>query len=170
MVDTKPHEAPAQASAAAMATLPLKRDAHGRLLLCRPGAAPVVVTPVRAFPLSAAEESIALVGPDGAECGWIERLGELAPASQALLRDELAAQACTPVITRILRVSSRVTPSVWDVETDRGPTRLELKAEEDIRRLPDGALLIADAHGLSFLVRSTAELDKSSKRLLDHFL
>ncbi len=164
------HLASAYAAEAMTAAIPLKRDPHGRLLLCRPGQQPVPVTPVRAFPLSAADEAISLVGPDGSEYGWIERLENLASATRALLLEELSRQAFTPLITRILRVSSRSTPTQWDIETDRGTTQLSLKAEEDIRRLPDGGLLIADAHGLSFMVRNPTDLDKASRRLLDHFL
>ena len=56
------------------------------------------------------------------------------------------------------------------MDTDRGPTRLTLKAEEDIRRLSAGSLLITAAHGVQFLVRDMAALDKASRRILDHFL
>lgn len=148
----------------------LRRDPHGRLILSIAGEAPRAVVPVRAFPLSAAAEGISLVGADGSEACWIERLSALDPRARGMIEEELASRDCTPVILRIASVSSRATPSHWDVETDRGPTRLTLKAEEDIRRLPDGALLIADAYGLSFLIPQAARLDKASRRLLDHFL
>ena len=75
-----------------------------------------------------------------------------------------------PEIRRILSVSTFATPSIWQVETDRGPTQLTLKAEEDIRRLSPTALLIADSNGIQFLVRDIGQLDKLSKRLLDRFL
>ena len=44
-------------------------------------------------------------------------------------------------------------PAPGRVSTDRGDTRFVLKAEEDIRRLEGGALLIASAHGVQFRVR-----------------
>jgi len=51
-----------------------------------------------------------------------------------------------PEITRIVSVSGFATPSVWQIETDRGRTELTLKAEEDIRRLAGRTrLLIASA-------------------------
>jgi hypothetical protein len=44
-----------------------------------------------------------------------------------------------------------------------------LKAEEDIRRLPGGQLLIASATGVQFVAERFA-LDKASRRLLERFL
>ena len=75
-----------------------------------------------------------------------------------------------PVILRVNSVSSFATPSTWEIDTDRGPTRLVLKSEEEIRRLAPPALLIADAHGIHFLIRDRYALDAHSRKLLDRFL
>ncbi len=75
-----------------------------------------------------------------------------------------------PVIQRINSVSSFATPSTWDLETDRGPTTMVLKGEEDIRRLTSPALLIADSRGIHFLIRDRYALDSHSKKMLDRFL
>jgi len=57
------------------------------------------------------------------------------------------------------------------VETDRGPTTLVLKVEEDIRRLPErGRLLITSGHGIVFSVRDMAALDRPSRKLMERFL
>jgi hypothetical protein len=45
-----------------------------------------------------------------------------------------------------------------------------LRGEEFIRRLGAHSLLIADSHGIQFLVRDIAALDRGSRRLLDRFL
>jgi uncharacterized ferredoxin-like protein len=45
-----------------------------------------------------------------------------------------------------------------------------LKGEEDIRRIAHATLLIADSHGVQFLIRDTDALDKASRKLLDRFL
>ena len=58
----------------------------------------------------------------------------------------------------------------WTVETDRGEARFVLKGEEDIRRLANGALLIADPHGLSDRVRDRFALDRHSRKLIERFL
>jgi len=74
-----------------------------------------------------------------------------------------------PVIEKIVKVSTFATPSIWDIETDRGPTRIRLKGEEDIRRIAGNILLISDANGLQFLIKDSTTLDKGSKKLLDRF-
>lgn len=152
-------------------TFHLERNSYGKLVLVTAdGEHHEGVTPVRAFPIAAPDEGISLVGADGHEVAWIDRLGDLPDEQQALLREELHTREFVPQITRLRGVSSFSTPSTWDVDTDRGPTQLVLRGEEDIRRLPGGALMIADSQGLHFLVRDLHALDRTSRRLLDRFL
>ncbi len=149
----------------------LTRNAFGRLVLSRAdGMTFENVVPVRAFPLSAPEEGVALVGGDGHELVWVDRLADLASDARALIEEELAGREFMPEIRRIRRVSSFATPSTWDVDTDRGETAMVLKGEEDIRRLGRSALLIADSNGIHFLIRDIGALDRHSRRLLDRFL
>jgi hypothetical protein len=149
----------------------LERNAFGRLVFTAADGTRVEgVTPVRAFPVAAPEEGLSLVGPDGHELAWVERLAELPAEPQALLREELAAREFFPEIRRLHKVSSFTTPSRWEVDTDRGAATLVLKGEEDIRRLAAGSVLITDSHGLQFLIRDLQALDKASRRLLDRFL
>ena len=149
----------------------LERDAHGALVLIeRDGTRHEGVQPVRAFPLTGPDGGLSLVGPDGRERAWVERLDELAPAARALVDEELAQRDFTPVIERIRSVSTFATPSTWEVDTDRGPTRLVLEAEEAIRRLADSALLITDGQGLVYRVRDRFGLDRASRKLLERFL
>lgn len=151
--------------------LNLERDAHGALVLTTAdGQRHEGVLPVRAFPLSAPGEGLSLVGADGRELAWIDAADALPPAQRALLATELAQREFLPVIQRIRAVSTFSTPSTWQVETDRGPTTLVLKGEEDIRRLAGAALLITDQQGLAFAVRDRFALDRASRRLLERFL
>lgn len=162
------------ATAMAPANFPvytLRRDAFGRLILTdADGAAHEGVTPVRAFPIGAPDEGIALVDAHGHELAWIERLDALPETLRELIADELASREFMPVIERILSVSSYATPSVWQVVTHRGDTALTLKGEENIRRLPGNALLIADSHGINYLIRDRLALDAQSRKFLDRFL
>jgi len=107
---------------------------------------------------------------DGHEAAWIERLTDVPIGFRTLVEDELAAREFVPEIRRLRGVSSFATPSTWDVETDRGNTVFVLRGEEDIRRLGQSTLLIADSHGIQFLVRDLRKLDSASRRLLDRFL
>lgn len=149
----------------------LRRNACGRLEWRRPDGAWISgVVPVRAFPIQAPERHISLVGPDGHEVTTIDALASLPPPARALIEEALREREFTPVIQRLLEVSSFATPSTWTVETDRGVTRFVLKGEEDIRRLTRDVLLIQDAHGVQYLIRQPRDLDRHSRRLLDRFL
>lgn len=146
-------------------------DALGRLCWTDDaGTVHVGVVPVRAFPLQAPDEGLSIVGADGHERLWIDRLDTLPDADRAVIERELADREVMPEIRRIVSVSTFSTPSVWTVETDRGAAELVLKGEEDIRRLPGGDLLIADTHGLHFRLRRPGELDRASRRMLERFL
>lgn len=149
----------------------LTRNALGRLVFAAPGAASHEgVVPVRAFPIAAPDVGLALVDADGHELVWIDRLADLPSETRTLIEEELASREFMPEIRRLAHVSSFATPSTWQVDTDRGSTVLVLKGEEDIRRLSATMLLIADSHGVQFLIRDLHALDRHSRKLLDRFL
>jgi len=149
----------------------LVRDGFGRLtLLDTHGITHAGVVAVRANPISAPDEGIALINQEGHEVAWIDQLSSLPADQRELLEAALGEREFMPEITRLKGVSSFATPSTWDVDTNRGSASLVLKGEEDIRRLPGGILLIADAHGIQFMIRDLAALDRYSRKLLDRFL
>jgi hypothetical protein len=149
----------------------LDRDPFGRLVLTdAQGERHAGVTPVRAFPLSAPEHGVSLVGGEGRELVWIDDVAQLPPQARALLQEELAVRDFAPTLLRLHGVSSFGVPSTWTVSTDRGDTSFVLKAEEDIRRLEGGALLIASAHGVQFRIPDVKTLDRASRKLLERFL
>ena len=150
--------------------LKLSRDSFGRLLLADIRMTEEPVTPVRAFPLAAPDEGVSLVGSDGHERQWIPHLDDLDAASRALVKESLDTRELIPEIHRIVGVSTFSTPSTWQVETDRGPTDLLLRTEDDLRRLPANGLLVASGSGLHFLIRDRSALDKPSRKILDRFL
>ena len=155
-------------------TLPafnLYRNAHGRLVyVSADGLAHEGVQAVRAFPISDPSQGIAIVGAEGHELVWLDSLDTLPPQMRQQVEEALASREFMPEILRIEAVSAFATPSVWHVHTDRGPTEFVLKGEEDIRRLAGQTLLISDSHGIHYLLRDAAGLDRYSRRLLDHFL
>ena len=158
------------AAGAAGAEIRLSRNAFGRLVLTdAAGREHVGVTPVRAFPIAAPQEGLSLVGPDGHELAWVARMDALTPAARVLVEEELAVREFMPRIEQLQAVSTFAVPSTWTVRTDRGLTQFVLKAEEDIRRLPHGLLLITSADGVQFRADRFA-LDKGSRKLLERFL
>ena len=128
------------------------------------------VVAVRSFPVAAPDESIAVVDADGKELLWIPHLNQLTESVRAKVRMAMTQREFMPRILKLHGVSSFVTPSTWDIETDRGPTTLLLKGEEDIRRLSASVLLVTDGHGVQFLIRDLAQMDRYSRKLLDRFL
>ncbi|MGZ9046052.1 MAG: cyanophycin metabolism-associated DUF1854 family protein [Telluria sp.] len=149
----------------------LTRNGFGKLVLTTAdGQQHVGVAPVRAFPIQAPDEGISLVLADGKEVAWIDTLAGLPSDVRQLVQDELEGREFMPEILRIVDVTSFATPCTWTVETDRGDAAFLLKGEEDIRRIGATSLLVADNHGIHFLIRDMFTIDKHSRRILDRFL
>ena len=149
----------------------LTRNSYGRLVFIdQSGAVHEGIIPVRSFPITDPEQGIALMDTHGHELAWIEQLDDLPEEYCALIKSELASREFMPEIKRIAKVSGFITPSTWQVETDRGETAFILKGEEDIRRLTISSFMITDSHGIHFLIRDRSALDRHSIKLLDHFL
>jgi len=154
-----------------MINLNLKRNSFGRLVFIdTKGNEHIGVVPVHAFPISAPTDGIALVTFDGHELVWIKQLSDLSDSTRKLIGEELGNREFIPEISKINQVSTFATPSIWEVETDRGLTSFILKGEDDIRYLNHHTLLIAGSSGIHFLIRDLQLLDKTSRRLLDRFL
>jgi hypothetical protein len=149
----------------------LHRDAWGRLVLTEAdGRRHAGVVPVRGFPFSAPRGGIALCDASGRELRWLPDLEGLAGALREVVEEELARREFMPVIRRIRRVSPRVEPSEWEVETDRGVARFVLQSPDDVRRLDDRRAMITDAHGVRYLIVDLLALDGAGRRILERFL
>ncbi len=149
----------------------LEQTPAGRLRLTTPdGTVHEPVIAVRAFPISAPSSGVSLMSMEGHELFWIEHLDALDMNVRPIVQQALDEREFMPVILRLFEVSGYVTPCTWRVETDRGPAQFMLKGEEDIRRITHGALLISDSDGIHYLIRDVADLDRTSRRILDRFL
>ena len=149
----------------------LRRDSFGKLVFTSPeGEEFVGVIPVRAFPIQAPTRGISLVRDGGKEVAWIDDLAAVPEQIRTLVTEELEGREFIPEILTIKSVSSFATPCTWYVKTDRGDTEFVLKVDEDIRRVGEASLLIADSHGINFLVRDMFRIDKGSRKILDRFL
>jgi hypothetical protein len=149
----------------------MQRDAFGRWVVVMPnGTRHAPVTALRAYPVSAPDEGVALMDADGHEIFWIEALAQLAETLRSQVVQALNEREFLPEIWQLTAVSSFATPTTWSVVTDRGATQFLLKGEEDIRRLTGTVLLINDANGVQFMIRDLAAMDKHSRKLLDRFL
>ena len=159
-------------TATATTVFELQRDAFGKLLLtdavgqCFEG-----VVPVRAFPIQAPDQCVSLIDTDGHEVAWVDDVQALPEPARSLIQAELAAREFMPEILEVLSVSSFSTPCTWRVATDRGEAEFVLRGDEDLRRIgKDHALLVADVHGIQYLVRDQFALNVHSRKILDRFL
>jgi hypothetical protein len=154
-----------------MSTRQLERNPLGRWVWTdAQGERHEQVVVVRAYPVTAPEQGVGVMDAEGHELAWFERLDQLAPDLQGMLREAMAEREFLPEILRLKAVSSLVTPSFWTVDTDRGEARFLLKGEEDIRRLTGKTLIVSDADGVQYLIRDPLVLDKHSRKLLDRFM
>jgi hypothetical protein len=149
----------------------LRRDSFGKLVFTGEDGVDIHgVIPVRAFPIQAPTRGISLVRDGGKEVAWIDDLATAPEQVRLLVTEELEGREFIPEIQHIASVSSFATPCTWHVKTDRGETSFVLKVDEDIRRVGEASLLIADNHGINFLVRDMFRIDKHSRKILDRFL
>lgn len=149
----------------------LRESTHGKLALFKGDtlvADPVM--PVLAFPFSAPEESISIVDEYSREMAWLDRMDQLDGPSQVVLKDYLAVREYRPVVLRITSVSTYSTPSVWTLETDKGPCKFELSADESIRRLDGSRLVLTHANGMQFIIEDLLALDARSRQILARFM
>jgi hypothetical protein len=148
----------------------IRRNPWGRLVLIEStGREHVGVEPIRAFPITAPQNSLSLVDATGHEIATIDDYRQLSPQSVALLEEELGRRDFIPVIQRIISVAADVDPSEWNVITDRGPTQFCLDSDEDLRRVGLYRALLVDSHGIRYLIADIRALDQASQRILDRY-
>lgn len=148
--------------------LTLDADGHWQLQLNNELHHAVVV--VRAFPIGAPDEAVSILSAEGHELLWLPEPLQLPRAQKEAVLAALQAREFMPEIQRVDSVSSFTTPSTWSVQTHRGFTQFVLRGEEDIRRISSKTLIVADEHGVQFLIRDLPALDRHSRKLLDRFL
>src|SRR3972149_2769552 len=138
----------------------LHRDSFGRLVLINAdGKRLVGVEPVRAFPISCAEQWLSIIDAEGHEVICLHDPDKLPSDVCKVLEEELARREFVPIIKRIVRISADVDPSEWQVITDRGPTTFLLDSEDDVRRLGQHKVLFVDTHGIRYLIPDVRSMD-----------
>jgi Domain of unknown function (DUF1854) len=149
----------------------LEKDVFGNIrLVLGNGQSHDQVRIIRAFPISDPENGFSIVNQDGHELVWFESFDQLSEENQLIAHASLEQIEFIPVISKINDINTYALPSIWDIETDRGMTKLKLKTEQDIRRVSAEALLITDANGIQYLIKNRKTLDKFSKKVLDRFM
>jgi hypothetical protein len=149
----------------------LHSDPWGRLVLTdTQGREHVGAEPVRAFPITDPAHGISICDAEGRELVWIDDLDQVPQPSRGTLEEALARRQFLPTLRRVLKVHGSTEPCEWDIETDRGRTRLHLKSDEDVRRLAGHRAIVTDAHGIRYLIPDLRDLDTASRRALERYL
>lgn len=149
----------------------LRESTQGKLALYKGGALVAdQVMPVLAFPFSAPDESISIVDEYSKELAWLDRLDQLDADSQAVVKNYLAVREFRPTVLQITSVSTYSTPSIWTLETDKGPCKFELPTDESIRRLGGSRLVLTHANGMQFIIEDMFALDARSRQILARFM
>jgi len=151
-------------------TFELSQNASGPWQLQLNGELHQGVVVVRAFPIGAPDEAVSVLSAEGHELLWLPHPLQLPQTQQDAVLAALQTREFMPEILRVDAVSSFTTPSTWSVQTHRGDTQFVLRGEEDIRRISGKTLIVADEHGVQFLIRDLPALDRHSRKLLDRFL
>jgi len=148
--------------------LDIRSSSCGFLEVSVGGGEVVRVKPVRMFPISFPNEYILLVRESGEELGFIRNLRDLGREGRRKLREGLERGYFIPSITRINDLRYRFHVLYFDVETDRGPTKFELRDRtENLTLLPSGKLVAEDVDGNRYVVDDMNALDPRSRALLD---
>jgi hypothetical protein len=147
--------------------LQFSRNDWGQMVLTMPdGVVHAGVEPIRCFPLSDPDRTIAIIDSEGRELINLPSLQALNSADHDLVRRELAEREFTPTIRRIVSTSAPSPPCRWNVETDRGVTSFQLESEDDIRKLGPTGAVVADANGIRYLLPDINLLDAWSQRII----
>lgn len=118
------------------------------------------------FPLSRPERFLFLRDEDGEELGLLEDLRCLPEESRGALRRELDKQHFIPVIRRVDAIYREFKIPIWEVETNRGHRRLELKSSRDAYHVGEGKVYIRDSEGNPYLIPNYRDLDPASRDLV----
>jgi len=119
------------------------------------------------FPLTRPGKFLIFHDRDGKELGMLEDIAALPDRFRQVLREEFAKQHFLPIIVRIDAIYRQFQIPIWQVQTDHGPRRLELKTRHDAHRLSGGRIYVRDAEGNSYLIPDYRKLDRASQRLLE---
>ena len=148
----------------------LYRDQFSDLVLEIKSGEPVAgIRVVRCFPLTAGDCFIALRDRDNRELGIVEDLAALDAKSGRALAAELERAYFRPEITAVHAITEQYHVPTWQVDTDRGPRRFEIRSSRrDIRIMPHCRILIRDADGNHYEIPDYRRLDQASRALVEN--
>ncbi|HET7560342.1 MAG TPA: DUF1854 domain-containing protein, partial [Limnochordia bacterium] len=147
-----------------------QNETHGLHLTVHDGGGEQTYEEVRvrlAFPLTHANHLITFADKNGDEIGLLRDEERLDPESRRVLEDELQLVYFIPKVQRIVSIKEEFGVTNWEVETDRGRRKFQVRSRYDIRLLGGGRLLIRDMDGNRYEIVDYTKLDQASQDQLE---
>jgi len=119
------------------------------------------------FPITQPGRMLFFRDSEGQPIGILCELDGLSPPSREALLAELDQQHFVPKITRIDAIFEEFAIPIWEVQTDRGPRRLQMRSSRDVHRLSEGRIYVRDAEGNGYVIPDIRELDAASRNLVE---
>jgi hypothetical protein len=147
----------------------LRRDERHRIVLeLGEGRRHEHVMVTHTFPVSRPGKFVLLRDAHGGEIGLIPDADALDRESREVLAEELDRAYFMPRILSVTDIEDQFGIATWQVITDRGPTRFQVRARtESVWSFGGGRYLIKDVEGNRFDIPSLADLDDRSRMLVE---
>ncbi len=118
----------------------------------------------RMFPISDPEHWVTLLDEEKREVAVIPRLDQLEAEDAAAVLDSLKEYYLIPQILSVLKVENRPGGCTVQAQTDHGLCTFKVEnRQQDIKRLPDGRILIRDANDNRYEILDCGRLDRKSR-------
>lgn len=119
--------------------------------------------PKMLFPISNCYKYITLLGADGKERAVIRELSDLNADSEKVIKDSLDSYYFVPVIEHIFSVTMKNGIQNWNVKTNRGINKFEVRdRNHNVRVYRDGSVRIKDSADNRYIIKNYNDLDSHS--------
>ncbi len=125
------------------------------------------------FPMTNPEEFISIREADekAREIGLIEKLTDLDPKQQEMVREQIRLRYFMPIITRILDIKDEYGYAYWHVMTNFGACRFTTQMRGNtVVYLSDRRLMLTDIDGNRYEITDFFKLSPTERKKMDLFI
>lgn len=125
------------------------------------------------FPMTNPEEFISIREADekAKEIGLIEKLTDLDPKQQEMVREQIRLRYFMPIITRILDIKDEYGYAYWHVMTNFGACRFTTQMRGNtVVYLSDRRLMLTDIDGNRYEITDFFKLSPTERKKMDLFI
>lgn len=125
------------------------------------------------FPLTNPEEFISIREADekAKEIGMIEKLSQLEPEQQEMIREQIKLRYFIPIIIKVMDVKDEYGYAYWHVQTNFGVCRFTTRMSGDaVVSLSDSRLMVTDIDGNRYEIPDFYKFSIMERKKLDLFI